>query len=102
MASRFLELHGDRWSGDDPAIIGGIAELNGDTVIMIGQERGATPEEKAASHDGKAYSEGYRKSLRLMRLASKFKIPVITSGRLPERPGELRIRTSRHRIRSRA
>jgi acetyl-CoA carboxylase carboxyl transferase beta subunit/acetyl-CoA carboxylase carboxyl transferase alpha subunit len=78
MASRFLELHGDRWSADDPAIIGGIAELNGDTVIMIGQERGATPEEKAVSHDGKAYSEGYRKSLRLMRLASKFKIPVIT------------------------
>ena len=78
MASRFLELHGDRWSADDPAIIAGIAELNGDTVIMIGQERGATPEEKAASHDGKAYSEGYRKSLRLMRLASKFKIPVIT------------------------
>jgi acetyl-CoA carboxylase carboxyl transferase beta subunit/acetyl-CoA carboxylase carboxyl transferase alpha subunit len=78
MASRFLELHGDRWSGDDPAIIAGIAELNGDTVIMIGQERGGTPEEKLASHDGKAYSEGYRKSLRLMRLASKFKIPVIT------------------------
>ena len=78
MASRFLELHGDRWSGDDPAIIGGIAELSGETVIMIGQERGGTPEEKLASHDGKAYSEGYRKSLRLMRLASKFKIPVIT------------------------
>ncbi len=78
MASRFLELHGDRWSGDDPAVIGGIAELSGETVIMIGQERGGTPEEKLASHDGKAYSEGYRKSLRLMRLASKFKIPVIT------------------------
>ena len=78
MASRFLELHGDRWSGDDPAVIGGIAELDDKTIIMIGQERGGTPEEKAASHDGKAYSEGYRKSLRLMRLASKFKIPVIT------------------------
>jgi acetyl-CoA carboxylase carboxyl transferase alpha subunit len=78
MASRFLELHGDRWSGDDPAVIAGIAEINGDTVVMIGQERGGTPEEKAASHDGKAFSEGYRKSLRLMRLASKFKIPVIT------------------------
>jgi acetyl-CoA carboxylase carboxyl transferase beta subunit/acetyl-CoA carboxylase carboxyl transferase alpha subunit len=78
MTSRFLELHGDRWSGDDPAVIGGIAELGGETVIMIGQERGGTPEEKLASHDGKAYSEGYRKSLRLMRLASKFKIPVIT------------------------
>jgi acyl-CoA carboxylase subunit beta len=78
MASRFLELHGDRWSGDDPAVIAGIAEINGDTIVMIGQERGGTPEEKAASHDGKAFSEGYRKSLRLMRLASKFKIPVIT------------------------
>ena len=78
MASRFLELHGDRWSGDDPAVVGGIAELDGETVIIIGQERGATPEEKVKSNDGKAYSEGYRKSLRLMRLASKFKIPVIT------------------------
>jgi acetyl-CoA carboxylase carboxyl transferase subunit beta len=78
MSSRFLELHGDRWSGDDPAIVGGIAELNGETLIVIGQDRGGTPEEKLASHDGKAYSEGYRKSLRLMRLASKFRIPVIT------------------------
>jgi acyl-CoA carboxylase subunit beta len=78
MASRFLELHGDRWSADDPAIIGGLAEINGDTVFIMGQERGGTPEEKAASHDGKAFSEGYRKSLRLMRLASKFRIPVIT------------------------
>ncbi len=78
IASRFLELHGDRWSGDDPAVIGGIAELDGETVIMIGQERGGTPEEKIATNDGKAFTEGYRKSFRLMRLASKFKIPVIT------------------------
>jgi acetyl-CoA carboxylase carboxyl transferase beta subunit/acetyl-CoA carboxylase carboxyl transferase alpha subunit len=78
MATRFLELHGDRWSADDPAIVGGLAELNGQTVIIIGHDRGGTPEEKAASHDGKAYSEGYRKSLRLMRLASKFRIPVVT------------------------
>jgi len=78
MATRFLELHGDRWSADDPAIVGGLAELNGQTMIVIGHDRGGTPEEKAASHDGKAYSEGYRKSLRLMRLASKFRIPVVT------------------------
>jgi len=78
MASRFVELHGDRWSADDPAIVGGIAQLNGQTVVIIGHDRGGTPEEKAASHDGKAYSEGYRKSLRLMRLASKFRIPVVT------------------------
>src|SRR5258705_7736321 len=78
MATRFLELHGDRWSADDPAIVGGLAELNGQTMIVIGHDRGGTPEEKAASHDGKAYSEGYRKSLRLIRLASKFRIPVVT------------------------
>jgi acetyl-CoA carboxylase carboxyl transferase beta subunit/acetyl-CoA carboxylase carboxyl transferase alpha subunit len=78
MATRFLELHGDRWSADDPAIVGGLAELNGQTMIVIGHDRGGTPEEKAASHDGKAYSEGYRKSVRLMRLASKFRIPVVT------------------------
>jgi acetyl-CoA carboxylase carboxyl transferase beta subunit/acetyl-CoA carboxylase carboxyl transferase alpha subunit len=76
--TRFLELHGDRWSGDDPAIVGGLGQLNGQTVIMVGHDRGGTPEEKAASHDGKAYSEGYRKSLRLMRLAAKFRIPVVT------------------------
>jgi len=80
MATRFLELHGDRWSADDPAIVGGLAELNGQTMIVIGHDRGGTPEEKAASHDGKAYSEGYRKSLRLMRLASKFRIPVCNAG----------------------
>ena len=78
MASRFLELHGDRWSADDPAIVGGLAQVNGQTLIMIGHDRGGTPEEKAATHDGKAYPEGYRKSLRLMRLASKFRIPVVT------------------------
>jgi acyl-CoA carboxylase subunit beta len=78
MSTRFLELHGDRWSGDDPAIVGGIAEMGGQTVVIMGQDRGGTPEEKEAAHDGKAFSEGYRKSLRLMRLASKFKIPVIT------------------------
>jgi acetyl-CoA carboxylase carboxyl transferase beta subunit/acetyl-CoA carboxylase carboxyl transferase alpha subunit len=78
MAARFLELHGDRWSGDDPAIVGGIAEMGGQTVVMIGQDRGGTPQEKEATHDGKAFSEGYRKSLRLMRLASKFHVPVVT------------------------
>jgi acyl-CoA carboxylase subunit beta len=78
MCSRFLELHGDRWSGDDPAIVAGLAEMNGDIVFIIAQDRGGTPEEKEASHDGKAFSEGYRKSLRVMRLASKFRIPVVT------------------------
>ena len=78
MTNRFLELHGDRWNGDDPAIIGGLGKLDGRTVLMIGQERGSTPEEKAAANNGMAFAEGYRKSLRLMQLAAKFDIPVVT------------------------
>jgi acetyl-CoA carboxylase carboxyl transferase alpha subunit len=78
MTDRFLELHGDRWNGDDPAIIGGLGKLDGRTVMMIAQERGSTPEDRAAVNNGMAFAEGYRKSLRLMQLAAKFDIPVIT------------------------
>jgi acyl-CoA carboxylase subunit beta len=78
MCTRFLELHGDRWGGDDQAIIGGLAELGGQTVMIIAHERGATPEEAAASHGGMAFPEGYRKALRLMQLAAKFGLPVVT------------------------
>jgi acyl-CoA carboxylase subunit beta len=78
MFSRFFELHGDRWGGDDPAIIGGLAELDGQTVMVVAQERGGTPAEKEASNRGMAFPEGYRKSLRLMQLAAKFGIAVVT------------------------
>ena len=78
MTTNFLELHGDRWMGDDPAIIAGLADLNGRPVVIVAQERGSTPEEKRASHDGMAFSEGYRKAMRLMHLASKYRIPVLT------------------------
>lgn len=78
MTDCFLELHGDRWNGDDPAIIGGLAELDRQTVVIIGQERGGTPKEKEASHGGMAFSEGYRKAQRLMQLAAKFGLPVVT------------------------
>ena len=78
MTNRFLELHGDRWNGDDPAIIGGLGKLDGRTVLLIGQERGSDPEERLAVNNGMAFAEGYRKSLRLMHLAAKFDIPVIT------------------------
>src|ERR1700674_1155184 len=78
MCTRFLELHGDRWGGDDRAIIGGLAELDGQAVMIIAHDRGATPEEAAASHGGMAFPEGYRKALRLMQLAAKFGLPVIT------------------------
>jgi acetyl-CoA carboxylase carboxyl transferase alpha subunit/acetyl-CoA carboxylase carboxyl transferase beta subunit len=76
--SRFVELHGDRQFGDDPAIVGGLGELEGQTVMVIGHERGATPEESAARRRGMAYPEGYREALRLLHLAAKFHLPVVT------------------------
>jgi len=94
LTNHFLELHGDRWGGDDPAVVGGLAELNGQTVMIVGQERGGTPEEKRAAHDGMAYAEGYRKSLRLMQLAAKFQIPVVT---LVDCPGAQASCESEHR-----
>ncbi|MGH9357308.1 MAG: carboxyltransferase subunit alpha [Terriglobia bacterium] len=78
ITSRFLELHGDRQRGDDPAVIGGLAELDGQTVIMIGQQRSSASDLRESPHRGMTYPEGYRKSLRLMQLAAKFKIPVVT------------------------
>ncbi|HEY3249224.1 MAG TPA: acetyl-CoA carboxylase carboxyltransferase subunit alpha/beta [bacterium] len=74
----FVELHGDRQSGDDPAIVAGLGELGGHTVMIIGQERGRTPEEQAKCRKGSAMPEGYRKALRLMNLAAKFHLPVLT------------------------
>lgn len=94
MTTGFVELHGDRQGGDDPAIVGGLAELDGQTVMMIGHERGGTPEMKAAHHRGMAGPEGYRKALRLMRLAAKFRIPVIT---LIDTPGADPSYQSEHR-----
>jgi acetyl-CoA carboxylase carboxyl transferase subunit beta len=73
----FIELHGDRLFGDDPAIIGGLARFEQQAVMVIGQERGHG-EEKALRRNGSAIPEGYRKAWRLMRLATKFHLPVIT------------------------
>ena len=78
MTSGFVELHGDREGGDDPAIVGGLAEIDGLPVMIIGHERGGTPEAMEARRRGAAGPGGYRKALRLMRLAAKFHIPVVT------------------------
>ncbi len=94
MTVGFVELHGDRQGGDDPAIVGGLAELDGQTVMIIGHERGSTPELAAAHHRGMAGPEGYRKALRLMRLAAKFRIPVVT---LIDTPGADPSYESEHR-----
>jgi acetyl-CoA carboxylase carboxyl transferase alpha subunit/acetyl-CoA carboxylase carboxyl transferase beta subunit len=73
----FVELHGDRLYGDDPAIVVGLGKLDGQGVIVIGQERGHG-DARAAHHEGRAEPEGYRKAQRLMRLATKWHLPVIT------------------------
>jgi acetyl-CoA carboxylase carboxyl transferase subunit beta len=78
MTTGFAELHGDRQGGDDPAIVGGVAELDGQPVMIVGHERGGTAEALAMRHRGVGGPAGYRKALRLMRLAAKFRIPVVT------------------------
>lgn len=74
----FDELHGDRQFADDAAIIGGLAKLDGQPVMVIGQEKGRSVNEKVARNFGMPRPEGYRKALRLMELAERFKLPVIT------------------------
>lgn len=74
----FIELHGDRNYGDDPAIVGGIAKLEGQPVTVIGHERGTDTKDKIARNFGLPHPEGYRKALRLMQQADKFGRPIIT------------------------
>lgn len=73
----FIELHGDRRFGDDPAIVGGIARLEGSAVTVIAVEKGHTAKERARRNFGAPSPEGYRKALRLMKQAEKFGRPVI-------------------------
>ncbi|MEW9033136.1 MAG: acetyl-CoA carboxylase carboxyltransferase subunit alpha [Planifilum fimeticola] len=74
----YIELHGDRLYGDDPAIVGGIAKLDGMPVTVIGHERGKDTKDKIARNFGMPHPEGYRKALRLMQQADKFGRPIIT------------------------
>ncbi|MBV2233950.1 MAG: acetyl-CoA carboxylase carboxyltransferase subunit alpha [Sterolibacterium sp.] len=74
----FEELHGDRSFADDQAIIGGLARFNGQSVMVIGHQKGRDTKEKILRNFGMPSPEGYRKALRLMRLAEKFGIPIIT------------------------
>src|SRR2546428_4438066 len=81
---RFQELHGDRSFRDDPAIVGGIAELAGRPVLVVGQQKGASTEENIVRNFGMPHPEGYRKAIRLYRLAEKFHLPLVT---LVDTPG---------------
>jgi acetyl-CoA carboxylase carboxyl transferase subunit alpha len=74
----FHELHGDRSFADDQAIVGGLARFNGQTVMVIGHQKGRDTKEKVARNFGMPRPEGYRKALRLMKLAEKFNIPIFT------------------------
>jgi acetyl-CoA carboxylase carboxyl transferase subunit alpha len=74
----FQELHGDRAFADDPAIVGGIARFEGEPVVVIGHQKGRDTKEKILRNFGMPRPEGYRKALRLMRLAEKFRLPLLT------------------------
>jgi len=74
----FIELHGDRMFSDDPAIIGGLCRLQGKPVMFIGHQKGRDTKERVRRNYGMPKPEGYRKSQRLMKLAEKFRLPVIT------------------------
>ncbi|MDA7581630.1 acetyl-CoA carboxylase carboxyltransferase subunit alpha [Luminiphilus sp.] len=74
----FDELHGDRHFGDDKAIVGGVARLNGKPVMVIGQEKGRAVKDKVYRNFGMPKPEGYRKALRLLEMAERFNMPVVT------------------------
>ena len=76
--TEFEELHGDRAYADDPAIVGGIARFEGEPVMVIGHQKGRDVKERQYRNFGMPRPEGYRKALRLMRLAEKFHLPVLT------------------------
>ena len=76
--TEFDELHGDRTFGDDKAIIGGTARLDGKPVVVIGHQKGRDVKEKVRRNFGMPQPEGYRKAMRLMQLAERFKLPVLT------------------------
>lgn len=74
----FEELHGDRAFADDPAIVGGLARLDGKPVMVIGQQKGRDTNEKIRRNFGMPRPEGYRKAMRLMQMAERFKLPILT------------------------
>ena len=74
----FIELHGDRVAKDDKAMVGGIADIDGKSVVIIGQQKGRTTKDRQFRNFGMSNPDGYRKALRLMRIAEKFNMPVVT------------------------
>lgn len=94
LCSSFLELHGDRCFGDDAALIGGLAQFAGRSVLVLGHQKGRGTQESIKRRFGMPQAEGYRKALRLMQLAEKFHVPLLsfidTPGAYPGLEGEER------------
>lgn len=78
ITENFVELHGDRYQGDDKAIVGGFATIDGQSVMIMGHQKGRDTQSRQHRRFGMANPEGYRKAYRLMKLAEKFEVPVIT------------------------
>ncbi len=78
ITTEFIELHGDRVAKDDKAMVGGIGEIDGKSVMLIGQQKGRTTKERQFRNFGMSNPDGYRKALRLMKMAEKFNIPIVT------------------------
>lgn len=78
MVEDFVELHGDRAFGDDPAVVGGLGKIGGVPVVLVGHQKGRGVKERIKRNFGQPHPEGYRKALRLMKLAERFKKPVVT------------------------
>lgn len=78
ISDEFVELHGDRTVKDDKAMVGGFAEIDGQAVMIIGQQKGRNTKQRQERNFGMANPEGYRKALRLMKLAEKFNRPIVT------------------------
>ncbi len=78
MCKKFVELHGDRAFGDDKAIVGGLATIDGQSLVIIGHQKGVNTKMRQYRNFGMANPEGYRKALRLMKLAERFNLPVVT------------------------
>ena len=78
ITTEFIELHGDRVAKDDKAMVGGIGEIEGKSYMLIGQQKGRTTKERQFRNFGMSNPDGYRKALRLMKIAEKFNIPIVT------------------------
>jgi acetyl-CoA carboxylase carboxyl transferase alpha subunit len=78
MADEFVELHGDRLFGDDAAIVAGVARIDGRRVVVVGQQKGADTDENIRRSFGMPHPEGYRKAMRVMELAERFALPIVT------------------------